>query len=144
MDLNEDIRWKQRFQNFGRAFSLLRSIAESKSAEDFSDEECELIVGRFIFTFELAWKTLKDYLEYEGLKLTEASPRKVIKECAESGIFDAAETDAQVFIDMLEARNVMAHSYDYEKFKKITADIVGDYTRELDKIYFYFLSKVVE
>ena len=91
----EDIRWKQRFQNFRRAFSHLRSISERKeNINEFSDEELELIVKRFEYTFELAWKTLKDYIEYLGVELSNAAPRTIIKECAAHGIFDDFPRDS--------------------------------------------------
>ena len=68
---NADIRWRQRFQNYRRAFELLRTTLEDREISDFSDLEQEGIVQRFEFTFELCWKTFKDYLEFSGVRLTE-------------------------------------------------------------------------
>jgi|APCry1669188970_1035186.scaffolds.fasta_scaffold165498_3 nucleotidyltransferase substrate binding protein (TIGR01987 family) len=65
--MKEDIRWKQRFDNFGCAFKLLQSALTSRVLDDFSDLEQEGIIQRFEYTFELAWKTMKDYLENSGL-----------------------------------------------------------------------------
>lgn len=56
MVLSEDIRWKQRFQNFDRAFVLLRAALQERSLEEYSALEQE---GEY--TYELAWKTMKDY-----------------------------------------------------------------------------------
>ncbi|MDZ7616742.1 MAG: nucleotidyltransferase substrate binding protein, partial [Patescibacteria group bacterium] len=50
-----DVRWKQRFQNYSRAFLLLRSALQEKRLDDFSDLEQEGIVHRFEYTYELAW-----------------------------------------------------------------------------------------
>jgi len=55
------IRWRQRFENFERAFLLLREAFEKDPAA-MSDLEKEGAIQRFEYTFELAWKTLKDYL----------------------------------------------------------------------------------
>ena len=55
------VRWRQRFENFERAFRLLREAFEKDPAQ-MSDLEKEGVVQRFEYTFELAWKTLKDYL----------------------------------------------------------------------------------
>jgi len=57
-------RWKQRFQNFDRAVGLLHEPFEREVAT-LSNLEKEGTVQRFEITVELAWKTLKDYLEYD-------------------------------------------------------------------------------
>jgi Nucleotidyltransferase substrate binding protein like len=62
--MSADIRWHQRFQNFERGFILLRSALEGRGIEESSDLELEGLIQRFEYTFELAWKTLKDYLEH--------------------------------------------------------------------------------
>jgi len=64
-----DVRWKQRFQNFDRAFVLLRDGLEPGPAA-LSPLEKEGIVQRFEYSFELAWKTLKDFLEESGLVIS--------------------------------------------------------------------------
>ena len=64
--MSKNIRWKQRFENFERAFMLLKEAFEKGIAE-MSDLEKEGVVQRFEYTFELAWKTLKDYLIHSGI-----------------------------------------------------------------------------
>ena len=105
-----DIRWKQRFQNFRRAFNLLRSALEDTN--EYSDLELEGIIQRFEYTFELSWKTFKDYLEHSGIILEEVTPRKIIKECANKGIFAAAGMSADVYLNMMLERNALSHTYD--------------------------------
>jgi len=136
-----DIRWKQRFQNFRRAFGLLREALESKSLDEYSDLEHEGIIHRFEQTFELGWKTFKDYLEFSGINLTEATPRKIIKECVAVNIFDEAEINPEVFVDMMLSRNTMSHSYDFKKFQQVIVKIKEQYISELEKAYQFFKSK---
>ena len=69
MTYNYDIRWKQRFNNFSKAYNLLKSVFEEKKIEDLSLLEREGVVQRFEYTYELAWKTLKDYLECQKAKV---------------------------------------------------------------------------
>ncbi|MDD4087224.1 MAG: HI0074 family nucleotidyltransferase substrate-binding subunit, partial [Bacteroidales bacterium] len=60
-----DNRWKQRFQNFEQAFDKLQKAVELVGK--LTDLEKEGTVHRFEFTHELAWKVMKDFLEYEGI-----------------------------------------------------------------------------
>ena len=111
-----DIRWQQRFQNFDRAFSLLRSAFESKELSEFSELEQEGIIQRFEYTFELAWKTMKDYLQCNGsLEIPEITARSVIKEAYAAKLIE----DGQVWIDMMLHRNILSHCYDFAKFQEI-------------------------
>ena len=141
---NNDIRWKQRFENFGRAFKLLRSALEDNEIESYSDLELEGIIQRFEYTFELGWKTFKDYLENSGVKLGESTPRNVIKKCALTGIFDEAEIDPQIYIDMMLSRNMLSHTYDNAQFKKELVKIKSEYLFELEKGYMFFLKKELD
>jgi len=136
-----DVRWKQRFHNYSRAFSLLREALEDRSLDEYSDLEREGIIQRFEYTFELCWKTFKDYLEYSGIILTEATPRKVIKECTATNIFGEAEINPEVFMDMMLSRNALSHTYDFEQFKQVIVKIKEQYLPELEKVYGYFIHK---
>ena len=76
--MNKNIRWIQRFYNFKRAFLLLNKAFE-KNLKDINQLEKEGIIQRFEYTFELAWKTLKDKVENDGIILDKISPKAVIK-----------------------------------------------------------------
>ena len=60
-----DNRWEQRFSNFEKALFQLSQGIEQNSVNP-PDIIKEGIVQRFEFAHELAWKVMKDYLEYEG------------------------------------------------------------------------------
>lgn len=106
---NTDIRWKQRFGNLMKAFSLFE---EAATAEGLSPLEQEGLIQRFEYTFELSWKTMKDYLEAQGL--SPSYPRDVIKEAFSSGLV----ADGETWIDMLEKRNMLAHTYKETEFRE--------------------------
>jgi len=76
--MSEDVRWKQRFQNFDRAVVLLRSALEEK--RELSLLEKEGVIQRFEYSYELAWKTMKDYLEASGIVITPVTPRGVCRQ----------------------------------------------------------------
>lgn len=63
---NPDIRWRQRFQSFGKAFAHLTAATELARQRKFSDLEQQGLIQAFEFTHELAWNTLKDFLESRG------------------------------------------------------------------------------
>ena len=62
-DNQQDIRWKQRFSNFQKALSQLQKFIDKG---ELSELEAQGLIKAFEYTFELAWTTLKDFLEYRG------------------------------------------------------------------------------
>ena len=58
--MNKNIRWQQRFSNFEKSFSQLNKAIKIKTP---SDTERAGLIQFFEISFELAWKTLKDFLE---------------------------------------------------------------------------------
>lgn len=129
--MSQDIRWQQRFENFESAFLLLRSALENRPPEAFNDLELEGLVQRFEYTFELAWKTLKDYLEQAGLVLPQVTPSAVIKSAFAAKLIE----DGQTWMDMLKHRNLMSHTYDSQKFREAVAAIHDRYLTALGQAY---------
>ena len=113
MNPNPDIRWKQRFQNFDRAFVLLRGAMENSPAA-LNPLEKEGVIQRFEYCFELAWKTIKDYLEEGGFVFATVTPRQVLKDAFAAKVL----ADGQVWIDMLDHRNLLFHTYSQVVFGK--------------------------
>jgi nucleotidyltransferase substrate binding protein (TIGR01987 family) len=103
--MDPDIRWHQRFENLSKALLRLREALEGTAKEPKNHLYQIALIGTFQFTFELSWKTLKDYLTFNGVEVS--LPREVIKQAFHHQII----TDGQVWIDMLEDRNLMAHVY---------------------------------
>ena len=108
-----DVRWKQRYESFSRALALLEEALASGLAP-LNDLELEGTVQRFEYSFELAWKTIKDFLEFEGVQLDIVTPRGVLKE----GFATQMLEDGQVWIDMLDHRNLLSHTYDATNFQE--------------------------
>jgi len=134
-----DIRWKQRFQNFGRGFVLLREALVRKP-ENLSMLEKEGVIQRFEYTFELAWKTLKDYLEEGGLVISPVTPRQVIKEAFAAKVI----SDGGVWINMLDHRNLLSHTYDSSVFEQAVDAIAERYLPALEKLNEFFKQKSTE
>ncbi|MCE5341612.1 MAG: nucleotidyltransferase substrate binding protein [Planctomycetaceae bacterium] len=128
--MENNIRWQQRFDNFEKAFALLKGAFE-KDAAAMSDLEKEGVIQRFEYTFELAWKTLKDYLIFNGVSFDQITPKSVIKQAFAAKII----ADGQLWIDMLEQRNLMSHTYSNESFESIFDNIAKPYLNELEQLY---------
>lgn len=137
--MSDMIRWKQRFENFERALLLLREAFAGAPGE-MSDLEKEGAIQRFESTFELAWKTLKDYLVHSGFRFDQITPRSVIKQAFAAKIIQ----DGQIWINMLEQRNLMSHTYDKQIFETVFAAISGQYLVALEQVFTWLKNKASE
>lgn len=138
-EMASDVRWLQRFHNFDRAVVLLREPIE-RGISDLSDLEKEGAVQRFEFALELAWKTLKDYLEHSGKLIQPATPRAVVKEAFAARILD----DGQVWIDMLDHRNLLAHTYDSATFRGAVQAVQDRYLPAMESLHSWFLARSLD
>ena len=90
--MTEDIRWRQRFENYSRALKRLVKAAEIVASrieygEDVDELLEEGLVQRFEYTHELAWNTMKDYEAYQGYTDIRGS-RDAIRKALETGLID--------------------------------------------------------
>ena len=126
----EEVRWHYRFRNFSRAYALLSEALDQEVAE-LNELEREGAIQRFEYTFQLAWLTLKDRLEYGGIVVDDATPRNVIRSAFAAKLID----DAEVWIDMLVDRNLMSHTYDFARFEAVLVNIRNRYLAVLGDLY---------
>ena len=134
-----DIRWKQRFENFQKAFKQLSSAIDLAEERDLSEIEQQGFIKAFEFTFELAWKVLKDYLESQNVE--EASfPRSVLKQAFKYNLIDNGE----IWLDMLEKRNLLTHTYEETRANKAIDLIRSKYYSQIDKMKLLFETKLNE
>ncbi len=125
----KQIRWQQRFDNLQRA---LRQLRKGVSLTEPNELEIQGIIQSFEFSFELAWKTLKDYLESQGVSAS--YPREVIKSAFRYEILK----DGAIWLEMLEKRNLLAHTYD-EKLALDAHTLIRDsYSQELFSVEIFF------
>lgn len=117
--MNEDVRWKQRFDNYCRAFQTLRRGVELASQRDLSELEQQGVVQGFEFTHELAWNVLKDYLEEMGVSGIIGS-KGATREAFRNGLID----DGENWMEMIRARNLSSHTYNQETADEIVKSIL--------------------
>lgn len=125
-EANKDIRWKQRFQNYEKAFLLIKRTLEIQNP---SEAEKGGIIQFYEMAFELAGKLMKDYLEEVGYTVN--SPREAIKQAFQAGIIK----DGQKWIEALEDRNLTTHTYDESIAEKVVSAIRTLYFPILMQLY---------
>lgn len=140
MIVQEKPRWHYRFDNFKRAYTLLREAIEIKQERPLTQLEQEGVIQRFEYTIELAWKTMKDYLEFQNVVLSQITPRTVMKEAFAAQLIQ----EGQVWQDALDARNKMSYVYDFKQFESVINNIEAHYLPVIETLYFDLLLQVVE
>jgi nucleotidyltransferase substrate binding protein (TIGR01987 family) len=130
---NRDIRWKQRFQNFEKAFLRLKEALEM---EELNELERNGLIQRFEFTIDLSWKVMKDFLEEKGFSF-KPSPKDTFRLAQENKFID----HAQALIDGLEIRNELSHDYDGVKFANSEELLREDTFPALEKLYRFYVSE---
>ena len=118
--LMNEIRWEQRFLNYKKALNQLSRFIEKK---DLNEMEEQGLIQAFEYTFELAWKTLQDFLEERGGYLEIKGPRPVIMRAFQDGYIDKGEK----WMEMINDRNRTVHTYDEKIAHEISAAIIRDY-----------------
>ena len=92
------------------------------------------MIQRFEFTVELAWKSIKEYLEDQGSTTPIATPRAVLKEAFAAGVIQ----DAEEWNKIITARNITSHVYDEKTAEDVAAQICNDFLpllKALGKFY---------
>ena len=118
----DNIRWKQRFDNYKRALHQLTQAVLLLEQRPLSDLEQQGIIQGFEFTHELAWNVLKDYLEYEGIQGLVGS-RSAVREAFKRGLI----SDGEAWMDMIEKRNLSSHTYNLDVANQLVTAIRDSY-----------------
>jgi nucleotidyltransferase substrate binding protein (TIGR01987 family) len=133
-----DIRWQQRLTNFERALRLLRE-AMAEGPEALNQLEKEGVIQRFEYCFELAWKTVKDYMEASGVVFDVVMPRQVIKEAFAAKVLN----DGATWIAILDHRNLLSHTYNPVVFEQAVAAIHQRYLPQLEQLHTFLQQEAV-
>lgn len=136
-----EVRWKQRFQNFEKAYLHLKDAVEQ--LENPSGLEKEGTIHRFEFTHELSWKVMKDFLESKGLTGIIGS-----KDASRHAFQNELVEDGQTWMDMIKSRSETVHTYnesilntEYNKivnsyFDQITSEELKNHIERVGKVLF--------
>lgn len=129
---------EDRFAQYKNVVEKLEEVIET-----YNDNNSRIIVDamiqRFEFCVELSWKLLKDYLSSENVGDFN-SPRSVMKESYKMGLI----TEGELWLDMLEDRNLTSHTYDEIVANTIRDNILNTHYNLLKKLKEKMEEKIYE
>ena len=121
----QDVRWQQRFSNFMKALSQLETAVSLATQRPLTPLEQQGLIQAFEYTHELAWKTLKDFLESRGGEKMYGS-KDVTRRAFQVGLIE----DGSVWMKMIASRNLTSHTYNEETAVSIATAIIEEYITE--------------
>ena len=119
MSEKHDVRWKQRFSNYQKALQQLKEVVELVNPNKFEEQG---LVKAFEFTYELAWNTLKDFFEYQGVSGIVGS-RDTFRKAYAAEIV----SDGSTWMRMIECCNRTSHTYNQETARDIVEDVRSEF-----------------
>lgn len=129
-------RWQEKLKDLKNALDRLeKGLKEEQSNSLVIDG----VIQRFEFNYELVWKVLKFYFEYQGLERVN-SPRSAFKEAYALGLIENGDD----WVDMLTDRNLTSHTYDEQMARKIYRKIRDKHFPNLKEIYHKLRKEKVE
>ena len=124
-----DIRWKQRFNNYIKAFQTLVAAVELARTRELSELEQQGLIQSFEFTHELAWNVLKDYLEEKGIMGLIGS-KDATRAAFKAGLIEQGED----WMKMIEDRNRTSHTYDPHVAQAVAENILERFYPAFEKM----------
>lgn len=120
---HQDIRWIQRFDNYCKALAQLTKFMDKGELNELEEQG---LIQAFEYTHELAWKTLKDFLESKGYTTIYGS-KDVTREAFRLGLLGESEHAGMTWMDMIAKRNLTSHTYNEETAQEIVHAIEEEY-----------------
>lgn len=112
----------RKYDNFCKALSNLQEGL--KLDEPYTVVEQTGIVGLFEICFEQSWKLMKAVLEEHGrFEEKIGSPRAIIKIAFQCDMIK----DEEKWLELLESRNILAHTYSDEDALQVIRKLKTDY-----------------
>jgi len=116
---DEDIRWIQRFSNYRKALARLAKAVALTEERELSDLEQQGMIQAFEFTFDMAWKTMQDFITEKGYSGERNKPIRIFVEATTYGIINE-----KAWREMYKGRNKTSHTYDEEIAQDVFSDII--------------------
>ncbi len=116
---DKDVRWIQRFHNYRKALKRLSDAVSLAHERELSDLEQQGLIQAFEFTFDMASKTMQDFVVEKGYKGERDKPIKIFIEAAALNIISEQE-----WRDIYKSRNKTSHTYDEDIAENVFRNIL--------------------
>ncbi|MBR1542366.1 MAG: nucleotidyltransferase substrate binding protein [Bacteroidaceae bacterium] len=116
------VRWHDRFRAFKNALARLEEVIELKRQRSLTPFECDSLIKRFEFTYELAWKLMMSYEKYNGIMEVVGS-KDAIRKAYSLSLIDNGEA----WLEMVDDRNKTSHLYDEDMAVDVIDEIIYTY-----------------
>ncbi len=121
--MSNDIRWQQRFSNYKKALLQLKNGVDLAAQRELSLLEKQGLIQAFEYTHELAWKTMKDFLDYKGATEQIYGSKDATRQAFLMGLIAHGED----WMRMILSRNLTSHTYDEKTVEEIVGEVLGNY-----------------
>lgn len=125
----QDVRWLQRFNHYTKALAQLQEAVALAQQRPLSKLEAQGLIQAFEFTHELAWKTLKDFLEERGVQDLYGS-KDTTRAAFKAGLIENGEA----WMNMIQSRNLTSHTYEEATAAEIVSVIRNVYAAEFEAL----------
>ncbi|CAC9519757.1 Protein of unknown function DUF86, Caur_2869 group [uncultured Gammaproteobacteria bacterium] len=129
--MNNDIRWKQRFQNFEQAFEVFNRRKNDYETDPSSESHQMSFIQAYEILFELSWKVMKDYLENEGYEEV-TNAKKTIRHAFQDGLIRNAED----WMEGIKKRNMTSHTYNENVLMEVVEFINTVFYHNVRDLYY--------
>jgi nucleotidyltransferase substrate binding protein (TIGR01987 family) len=124
-------RWEQKLNSYQKALSRLAEVVNVMKVRQLNDFEADGLIQRFEFTFELAWKLMKSYADYQGTDKEIMGSRDAIRWAFENKLIE----DSDVWIEMIKRRNDTSHNYDEDTAADVVLRVKDSYLQAFVGFY---------
>jgi nucleotidyltransferase substrate binding protein (TIGR01987 family) len=135
--MNNEDRWKQRFENFERSYATFQRMLTFYTENSDQEVSQMAVTQAFEINVELAWKVMKDFLENEGFEIN--SPKDAVRQAFQSDIIQGE--NGEIWMEALKLRNLTSHTYEKKTLNLLLDFISGQYPEAVSKLHGYFKGK---
>ncbi len=127
--MDDDIRWKQRFDQYKKALNNLKEAVDIDKARKLSKLEIQGLIKAFELVHELSWLLIKDYYQLQGEVSIQGS-KDAFRMAFKRGLI----INGDAFMQSIKTRQLSVHTYNEETALQIHNDIVNVYYSEFNKL----------